>query len=132
MSNGDYVRKLENLVTHVFELLRIQISLIPNFKLTGGSNELSVGVVGYIYGFTDCAASLADLELNTEIGHAALGEIYKALGAHDVTEILDVLSKGDSNTELSAGIVFGGQQYMSWATSNGEIGSWGLTRYFQG
>ena len=49
-------------------LLHIQRSLIVDFSLIRTDGSVNEGALGYIYGFIDCAAQIAKLEIACDEG----------------------------------------------------------------
>jgi hypothetical protein len=122
-----YLEMQKNLIV----LLKIQSAFIPNFSFSK-NGKINKSALGYVYGFIDCAAQIADMEINNEPGRNLLFGVVT--GISDRSE--EIALKAIQGKELwedqtfLRGVALGGKEYNAWASSSGKITPFGLGRSF--
>src|SRR5258708_3420620 len=67
---------LEKILT---DLLHIQRSFIVDFVILRADGSVNEGALGYVYGFIDCAAQIAKLEIDCDEGLKLITNILESL-----------------------------------------------------
>ena len=93
----------------------------------GGKNDPAIG---YVYGFADAALQVANLELSNENGRALLTHIYESLSEGRGERLFEYVIWHTDLPDVFAAIKHGGDDYLAWVNSKGEITPMGIIRYF--
>lgn len=111
------------------QLLGAQKLLIPDFALevNGAVNKTAIG---YIYGFIDCAAQLAELEINCADGQKMIDNILHYMNDRRSDHIMNLIAELWDDDEFVKGMNIGGTEYNEWVKGNGVSVAAGLGRAF--
>jgi hypothetical protein len=100
------------------ELLHIQAGLISRLLLVD-AEKVNAAALGYIYGLTDCAFQITNLDIGSEYGLGVLMALIMEFDEPNADSLFEYLKAPADAAAMMEGVKLGGEDYNGWVEAHG-------------
>jgi hypothetical protein len=118
MTDDDLRERYRKAMPLLAQLLHIQAGLIiPLLMVDAG--KVNAKALGYIYGLTDSAFQIANLNIGSEYGLGVLMALIMEFDDPNADRLFEYLKAPIDAAAMMAGVKIGGDEYNGWVAAHG-------------